>query len=66
MNNNSNKKNTITSIISQQTGNIDKCRKLLGKPLVPMFYPKDIIVGMVGTNIPWIILLIIVGIIIAI
>ena len=41
--------------------NIEKCKKLLmDKPMIPMLSIKNIIVGGVGTVIPWIILLFIV------
>jgi hypothetical protein len=47
--------------------NIDKCKKLLmSRPMVPMFDVKGLVVGTIGTVVPWVVLLIIVGFIIVI
>ena len=73
--NNNPKNNTITNIINNNkqnnittdssSNNIEKCKSLLmSKPLMAMFSIKDIVAGSVGTVIPWLILLIIVGFII--
>jgi len=52
---------------SSSNNNIEKCKKILmDKQLIPMLSIKDIIVGSIGTVIPWLILLIIVGFIIVI
>jgi hypothetical protein len=46
---------------------IEKCKTIMSSyKMMPMFSIKDIIIGSIGTTIPWIILLIIVGIIIII
>lgn len=46
---------------------IEKAKKLLmSQPMMPMFSIKDIIVGSIGTVLPWLILLIIVSFIIII
>jgi len=61
---NNNKQNNITTD-SLSNNNIEKCKSLLmSKPLMAMFSIKDIAAGSVGTVIPWLILLIIVGFII--
>ena len=47
--------------------NIEHCKKILmSKQLIPMLSIKDIIVGSIGTVIPWLILLIVIGFIIII
>ena len=52
---------------SSSDNNVEKCKKiLLNKQLIPMLSIKDIIIGSIGTVIPWLILLIIVGFIIII
>ena len=74
---NNSRNNTITNIINNknkemtiQTNNsynntIEKCKTLLmDKPLIAMLSIKDIVAGSVGTVLPWIILLLIVGFII--
>ena len=62
--------NSITNNISNSinsTNEIEKCKKLLaGQAMIPMFSIKDLIVGRVGTVIPWVILLFIVAFIIII
>lgn len=69
----SNNNDTISNIInnnkknSGSSNNIEKCKTLLmTQPMMPMFSIKNIIVGSVGTLIPWLILLFIVGFIIVI
>jgi len=50
---------------TSSNNNIEHCKKILmNKQFIPMLSIKDIIVGSVGTVIPWLILLIIVGFII--
>ena len=73
---NNTKNSTITNIINNNkqnnintnsllTNNIEKCKTLLmSKPLMAMFSVKDIVAGSIGTVIPWLILLMIVGFII--
>ena len=52
---------------SSANNNVERCKKILmNKQLIPMLSIKDIIAGSVGTVIPWLILLIIVGFIIII
>jgi len=61
---NNNKQNNITTN-NLLNNNTEKCKTLLmNKPLMAMFSLKDIVAGSVGTVIPWLILLIIVGFII--
>ena len=46
---------------------IERCKTVMSSyQLMPMFSVKDIVAGSIGTIIPWIILLIIVGILIII
>jgi hypothetical protein len=46
---------------------IERCKTVMSSyQMMPMFSVKDIIIGSIGTTIPWIILLIIVGILIII
>ena len=46
---------------------IERCKTVMSSvQLMPMFSVKNIVVGSIGTIIPWIILLIIVGILIII
>ena len=62
---NNNALNTTSIVNSSINNNIEKCKTLLmNKPLMAMFSIKDIAAGSVGTVIPWLILLIIVGFII--
>jgi hypothetical protein len=73
---NSNNNDTISNIInnnkknsnsSNNSSNIEKCKTLLmSKPMIPMLSIKNIIIGSIGTLIPWIILLFIVAFIIVI
>jgi len=70
---NSNNNDTISNIInnnkknSSNSSNIEKCKTLLmSKPMIPMLSIKNIIIGSIGTLIPWIILLFIVAFIIVI
>jgi len=59
--------NSITNNTSNSNNEIEKCKKLLaGQSMIPMFSIKDLIVGRVGTVIPWVILLLIVAFIIII
>lgn len=52
---------------SSDKGNIERCKKLLlSNPVMPMLSIKNIVIGSIGTVIPWTILLIIVGMIIII
>lgn len=47
--------------------NIEKCKTIMQSiQIMPMFSAKNIVIGAIGTFIPWVILLIIVGIIIII
>lgn len=58
---------SLTKILKENNVNIEKCKKaLMSKEMIPMLSIKNIIIGSVGTLIPWIILLFIVGIIIII
>jgi hypothetical protein len=58
---------SITNILKENNVNIEKCKKaLMGKQLMPMLSIKNIVIGSVGTLVPWIILLFIVMIIIII
>ena len=47
---------------SNSSNEIEKCKKVLaGQAMIPMFSIKNLIVGRVGTVIPWVILLFIVA-----
>jgi hypothetical protein len=60
MNNSNSAKNTLNQ-------NIEKCKTLLmSRPMVPMFDVKDIVIGTIGTVVPWFVLLIIVAFIIVV
>lgn len=70
---NSTKNSTITNIINKPnniiTNSTEKYKSLMNNPLMSktlmaMFSIKDILAGTIGTVIPWLILLIIVGFII--
>ena len=53
--------------MDSSNNNIEHCKKvLMNKQLIPMLSIKNIIAGSIGTVIPWLILLIIVGFIIII
>lgn len=55
------------SITTSPTNNVERCKKILmNQPMMPMLSIKNIIVGSVGTVIPWVILLFIVCFIIII
>lgn len=55
------------SINTSQTNNVERCKKvLMDQQMIPMLSIKNIIVGGVGTVIPWVILLFIVCFIIII
>lgn len=55
------------SITNSPTNNVERCKKILmNQPMMPMLSIKNIIVGGVGTVIPWVILLFIVCFIIII
>ena len=57
----------MNSITNNSNNEIEKCKKILaGQAMIPMFSIKDLIVGRVGTVIPWVILLLIVAFIIII
>lgn len=46
---------------------IEKCKTIMQSvKIMPMFSPKNIVIGAIGTFIPWVIVLIIAGIIIII
>jgi hypothetical protein len=64
----SNNNDTISNIINNNKKNSGSSNKtlLMTQPMMPMFSIKNIIVGSVGTLIPWLILLFIVGFIIVI
>ena len=60
MNNSNSTKNALNQ-------NIEKCKTLLmSRPMVPMFDIKGLVVGTIGTVIPWVVLLIIVAFIIVV
>lgn len=65
---NKNASNSSNSNNSSNSSNeIEKCKKILaGQMMIPMFSIKDLIVGRIGTVIPWVILLFIVAFIIII
>jgi hypothetical protein len=57
----------MSSILKENNVNLEKCKKaLMDRSPIPMLSIKNIIVGSVGTVVPWIILLILVSIIIII
>lgn len=55
----------MNSIASNSSNEIEKFKKA-GQSIIPMFSIKNLIVGRVGTVIPWVILLFIVAFIIII
>ena len=58
---------TISNIIKENNIDLEKCKKaLMQKQLIPMLSIKNIVAGSVGTVVPWVILLILVGLIIII
>ena len=44
----------------------EKCKEIIMKKQVPMLYIQNIVIGSVGTVIPWVVLLLIVGFIIVV
>jgi len=71
MNNNTN--NTNNNFIEKNSNGkvskntIEKCKTIMQSvQIMPMFSPKNIVIGAIGTFIPWVIILIIAGIIIII
>jgi ribonuclease D len=67
LNNMKNKQPNKVNNSPPSKNNIEKCKTIMQSvQIMPMFSPKNIVVGSIGTFIPWVILLIIVGIIIII
>jgi hypothetical protein len=57
--------NVSNGKVSKDT--IEKCKTIMQSvQIMPMFSPKNIVIGAIGTFIPWVIILIIAGIIIII
>lgn len=67
LNNMQNKKLNKVNSGPPSKNNIERCKTIMQSiQIMPMFSPKDIVIGAIGTFIPWVILLIIAGIIIII